>query len=102
MSYAKQREHRLKLERFLDEYGNVIGNALIVYAEKYRNEAKPLLERYEAIKDDEEARADQDKTWVTTLGLRHMAGLFGEAADKAERAVKELAELQEEDEDDDD
>lgn len=101
MTYAKVRARADRLEQFLDEYGSVIENALRVYAEKYREEAKPLRARYEEIKGDEAKRAEQDATWITTSGLKHMAGLFSETADRAERAMEKLRELEEGEDDDD-
>jgi hypothetical protein len=94
-SYASQRARRLKLEEFIDTYGATISTALEVYAEYMRKEAGPLLARFEEIKDDPEARATQDASWVTTLGLRHMAGLFNENAGRADKAAAALRAIEE-------
>lgn len=99
-SRAAQRIRLDKLNQFLDEYSGVIGTALEVYAEHMRDEAKPLLALYGEIKDDPAKRAEQDKTWITTHGLNHMAGLFNDSADRAGRAAAALAELEEDDDDD--
>ncbi|HSR83479.1 MAG TPA: hypothetical protein VLM11_04790 [Streptosporangiaceae bacterium] len=40
----------------------------------------------DAIKDDPDKVAAQDRSFVTTNGLRQMAQLFGESADKADKA----------------
>lgn len=96
MTPQEKAERRLRLEAFLDEHGGVIGTALEVYAEHMRESAEPLAAQYAAIKDDAEASAAQDKTWVTTLGLKHMAGLFRDSADRADRAATALSDLQEE------
>jgi hypothetical protein len=101
MSYAKERERRLRLEQFIDQHGGVIGTALEVYARQMREQAEPLLARYEEIKDDPERKAEQDGTWITTLGLKHTAGLFGDSADRADKAAKELQDLEESAGDDD-
>ena len=101
MSYASQRGRRLRLEAFLDEHGGVIGTALEVYAEHMRESAEPLAARYASLKDDPAASAAQDQTWITTLGLKHMAGLLTDSADRASRAATALEELQEEEPEED-
>jgi hypothetical protein len=88
------REERLAaLEKFLIDHGEMIRTVLGVYAEGMRDEAQYAQAAYEAIKDDPARRAAQDKTLITTHGLKLSAELIADAATRAERALTALADL---------
>ncbi len=86
-----------RYEAFDEEHGYTVTNALQVYVDRMRQEARELREAYATIKADPELAAAQDKTLMTTGGLRMSADLFSEAADKTERALRAWQELTEHD-----
>lgn len=93
-------ERLQNLELFVTEYASVIDTALRVYAEDMTANAKPLEVQYDQVYGDPELRARQDNSWVTTMGLKHLAALLRDSASQALRARAALARLEEEEEDD--
>ncbi len=90
-------ERLQELELFIDRYASVIDTALRTYAEDMTASAVPLEAQYRNVSADPERRAAQDKSWVTTNGLKHMAVLLRESANQAVKARSALAELEEDD-----
>lgn len=91
---TSDRNERLRaLERFVSEHGDMIRTVLGVYAEGMREEAQHALDAYEAINGDPARRAAQDKTLMTTRGLKLSGEIIADAADRAERALAALADL---------
>jgi hypothetical protein len=93
MTTREDRDRLALLEAFYRDHGTIVRTALTPYIEKMRDVAEECLRGYEAIKDDPEKRAAQDKTQITTLGLYHMSQLFTESADKAQAAYRALERL---------
>ena len=74
------------LDDYAAEHGYVLTNALDVYSEHMREQATKCQATYDAIKDDPDKFAEQDRSFVTTNGLRQMAVMFSESADRADKA----------------
>jgi uncharacterized membrane protein YccC len=89
-----------RLERFVSEHGELIRTALAIYADNMREESLRVLDAYASIAGDPARRAAQDKTLMTTRGLRLSGEILADAAYRAERALTALADLTDEDEDD--
>lgn len=83
----------MELETFDQRHHAVVTIALAVYIEYMRDEAGKALAAYEAIKDDPEKRAAQDKTFMTTRGLHQSGVLFDQSADSAQRALNDYETL---------
>jgi hypothetical protein len=75
---------------FLEKHGAVINAALDVYSEYMAGQANDAMAAYDAIKDNPAKRAEQDKTFMTTEGLRMSSQMFMQAAKDADRAQTEL------------
>lgn len=90
-----------KFTEFTGRHGHTVTNAMQVYVDSMREEARNARAAYDAIKDDPAKTAAQDKTIVTTLGFLHMSRAFTEAADRCERALNAWQELTGEDDDED-
>lgn len=87
-------------EEFVDVHGYTLLYAANVYAERFRKEAANAQAAYDAISADPKLAAEQDKSLMTTNGLRQSARLFTEAANRAEEAANALRVLIEGEEDD--
>ncbi len=85
------------LEDFVGEHGYTVTNCLQVYASHMREDSAQTMASWEAIKDNPEAAAKQDKTLMTTNGLYQSAVMFRQAAESAERALAAWEELTEPD-----
>lgn len=90
----RAQERRLaELEEFLEMYSHTIANSLEVHARTMRDAAREVADGYLAIKDDPQARAAQDKTLITTNGLREAAEIFTEQARRDDVAAEALQHL---------
>lgn len=82
-----------KVESFFEEHEYMLTTALTSYIDMMRQEAGRALAAYEAIKDDPEQRAAQDKTLMTTNGLKISSLMIRDAADRAENTLQALEQL---------
>jgi hypothetical protein len=88
------------LDEFTVKYGYTVTNALMVYSEHMTKDADEIQAAYDTIKDEPEARARQDKSMITTEGLRWSVQAIREAvsqADAAREAWEALTDLDDED-----
>lgn len=91
-------EAAAKLADFMGRHEYTVANALAVYAERMNKESAEALAAYESIKDDPAKVIEQDKTLMTTRGLRHAGLAFKEAADSAKAALEAWRDLADTDE----
>lgn len=98
----------MQLEAFDDRHGEVVLNALAVYAERMREtatEAQAASQAPELSPEPPGMNADGTATirlTPTPGGFAHMARMFGEAADKADKARSAYEALTGRDDDEDD
>lgn len=78
---------------FAQAHGTMVRTALTSYISNMTEIAGQTQAGYDAIKDDPAAREAQDKTMITTNGLKHSAALFRESADRARKALEAFNEL---------
>ena len=95
MSGRDKRLHAL--EDFLAEHAGVITIALETYARTMLEESSRLHASYTAIKDDPDKRAAQDKTLITTHGIRMAGEILADASKRATAARTALVRLAEPD-----
>jgi hypothetical protein len=89
-------KYRDDIERFVVEHGATTANALEVYIRQMEEVRKEAQDGFEAAKDDPERQASQDKSRITTYGLKLMAGIFEDNANRARRTLDALNKLREE------
>jgi hypothetical protein len=89
-----------RLVALLERHEDIVLAALDGYRaeiEKSRDEctraAKECQEGYDRVKDDPAARAAQDRTGITTMGLYHLARRFTEGAGKHAENLAALDEI---------
>lgn len=85
-----------RLEAFDNDHGDVILNALAVYAERMRETAAEASRGADL--PDEPVQTEPDEAGYITIrptaaGFRHMAAMFNDAADKADKARREYERL---------
>jgi hypothetical protein len=84
-----------QLHAFLYEHSGTVSNVLETYARDMHAEADKAMAAYDGIKDDSVKRAIQDKTMITSEGLRMAGEMMREAAQRAEAAWDALQVLEE-------
>jgi hypothetical protein len=98
---GKNSERQLALEDFIATHSSVLLTALEVYAGNMRDVSAEILGAYNLIKDDPVRSAAQDKTIMTTRGLRSTSQILADSARRAAEAHNALQEIREWSEDDD-
>lgn len=90
----RAQEKRLAaLEEFVALHSRTIENALQSHALSMREAAEEASGIYNVIKDDAEARARQDNSFITTNGLSQAARILTDQADRDDAAVEALQHL---------
>ncbi|MEU5577761.1 hypothetical protein ABZ791_10870 [Streptomyces huasconensis] len=100
---AEMQQEATRFHAVLKEHSSVIRTALHVYVERMEESAKKCEAAYKAGQEDPEVKAQQDASYITNNGLRHLAEMSRQSAESARQALTDLlnAELgPEEDEDD--
>ena len=87
--------HRTPWEVFSTSHGTAAIAALTWYVAYMRQNAADFQAGYDAIKGDPEARAKQDQSMVTTMGVFHAGRVASEAADQADAALAAYRQLTE-------
>jgi len=96
--YGEDRKRLQAFEEWANTHGDSADNALMLFSERMGKAAAEVMTDYNRIKDDPEARARQDASFMTTEGLRMSAELVQGAANRADKAREALRILREDEE----
>ncbi|MFE6226911.1 hypothetical protein [Streptomyces sp. NPDC057854] len=87
---AGMMEQVTRYHKVLTKHESIIRTALSVYVERMEENAKACREAYEAGKANPEVKAQQDASFMTNDGLRHLAAMSRESAASARKASDDI------------
>ncbi|MFD7605135.1 hypothetical protein ACFWAN_32430 [Streptomyces mirabilis] len=80
----------MRSHELLSEHESLIRTALRVYAERMDESAKTAQLAYDLGQSSPEVKAEQDKTYVTNIGYKHLAEMARQSAESARKASGDI------------